>query len=113
MLHGKKHWLYHRLSAILLLPLILWCIYSLSLVPEITYQNMVLWTSKTENYIFLFILIIISVRHFQLGIQVILEDYVSDKKTRDFYIKIINITYYLLSFLGIASITKIYLGVHI
>lgn len=113
MLHGKKHWLYHRFTAILLLPLIIWFVYSLSRVPEITYSNMILWTSKTPNYIFLFVLILISARHFQLGIQVILEDYISNKKIRDFYLKLINTIYYLLSFLGVASITKIYFGVNI
>ena len=113
MLHGKKHWLYHRLSAILLLPLIIWILYSLSLVPEISYENMIIWISNTTNFIFLFILIIISTHHFQLGIQVIFEDYISNKKSRDFYIKIVNIVYYLLSFLGLASITKIYFGVYI
>ena len=87
MLHGKKHWLYHRFTAILLLPLIIWFIYSLSRVPEITYSNMILWTSKTPNYIFLFVLILISARHFQLGIQVILEDYISNKKNTRFLFK--------------------------
>ena len=111
MLHGKKHWLLHRFSAILLLPLILWFIFSLSLVPEISYENMILWTGKTTNFILLFILIIISVNHFQLGIQVILEDYISNKNSREFYIKLINSIYYLLAFLGVASITKIYFGV--
>ena len=52
MLHGKKHWLYQRFSAVLLLPLILWLIYSLSVVPDISYENMVLWIGKTTNFIY-------------------------------------------------------------
>ena len=112
MLHGKKHWLYHRFSAILLLPLLLWLIFSLSFLSDISYENMILWLSKTTNYILLFVLIIISVRHFfQLGIQVILEDYVSDKNSRDFYIKLVNLVYFLLAIFGLFSITKIYFGV--
>ena len=75
VLHGKKHWLYHRFSAILFFPLVLWMAYSLSLVPEITHENMMLWVGRTQNYVLLSILIMISARHFQLGIQVILEDY--------------------------------------
>ena len=110
MLHGKKHWLYHRFTAILLLPLLLWLIFSLSLLPDISYENMILWLSKTTNYILLFVLIIISVKHFQLGIQVILEDYISNKILRDFYIKLINLIYLLLTILGLFSITKIYFG---
>lgn len=110
MLHGKKHWLYHRLSAILLLPLLIWFIFSLSLLSDINYENITKWMSETTNYILLFILIVISVRHFQLGIQVILEDYISNKNSRDFYIKLVNIVYILLAFLGLYSITKIYFG---
>ena len=111
VLHGKKHWFYHRLSTILLFPLILWIIYSLSFVPEITHENMILWVGKTPNFILLSILIIISARHFQLGIQVILEDYISTIKFRDFYIKFVNIIYYFLAFLGLIAITKVYFGV--
>ena len=100
MLHGKKHWLYHRLSAILLLPLLIWFIFSLSLLSDINYENITKWMSETTNYILLFMLIVISVRHFQLGIQVILEDYISNKNSRDFYIKLVNIVYILLAFLA-------------
>ena len=113
VLHGKKHWLFHRFTTIVLFPLILWIIYSLSLIPEITHENMVLWASKTPNYISLSILIIVSARHFQLGLQVILEDYISNIKFRDLYIKLINIIFYFLAFLGLIAITKIYFGAHV
>jgi succinate dehydrogenase hydrophobic anchor subunit len=72
---------------------------------------MTLWVSKTPNFIFLSILIIISARHFQLGIQVILEDYISTVKFRDFYIKLVNIIYYFLALLGLIAITRVYFGV--
>jgi succinate dehydrogenase / fumarate reductase membrane anchor subunit len=110
VLHGKKHWLYHRFSAILLLPLIFWLIYSLCLVPDITHENMILWLSNTTNYALLFILIVISVNHFQLGLQVILEDYISNIDSRNFYIKLLNIFYYVLAILGLISISIIYFG---
>ena len=111
VLHGKKHWLYHRFSAILFFPLAIWMAFSLSVVPEITHENMVLWVGRTQNYILLSILIMISARHFQLGIQVILEDYISTIKFRDFYIKLVNIIYYFLMLLGLIAIAKIYFGV--
>ena len=111
VLHGKKHWIYHRFSAILFFPLAIWMAFSLSFVPEITHENMVLWVGRTQNYILLSILIMISARHFQLGIQVILEDYISTIKFRDFYIKLVNIIYYFLMLLGLIAIAKIYFGV--
>ena len=40
--------------------LVLWMAYSLSLVPEITHENMMLWVSRTQNYVLLSILIMIS-----------------------------------------------------
>ena len=43
--------------------------------------------------------------------NVILEDYISTIKFRDFYIKFVNIIFYLLSFLGLIAITNIYFGV--
>jgi len=85
--------------------------FSLSLVPEITHENMILWVGRTQNYILLSILIIISARHFQLGAQVILEDYISTIKFRDFYIKLVNTIFYFLMLLGLIAIAKIYFGV--
>tara|TARA_B110000014_G_scaffold235592_1_gene200242 strand:+ start:1621 stop:1968 length:348 start_codon:yes stop_codon:yes gene_type:complete len=111
VLEGKKHWLFHRLSAILLLPLIFWCIYSLSLVPEISYDNMILWVSNTTNFIFLCALIIVSAHHFQLGIQVIFEDYISNISKRNFLIKIVHIFYFILCMVGLFSLAIIYFGV--
>ena len=77
------------------LPLILWLIYSLSVV-----DNMgCVFSGLSKSYGCDCILIIIAASHFQLGIQVILEDYVSDKNSRNSYLKILNTTYYLLSFI--------------
>ena len=111
MLEGKKHWLFHRLSAILLLPLIIWCIWSLSLIPEISYDNMVLWAGNTINFIFLCALIIVSAYHFQLGIQVIFEDYISNVAKRNFFIKVTYVLFYILCMLGLFSLIAIYFGV--
>lgn len=111
MLHGKIHWFYQRLTAILILPLLFWLIFSLSLIPEVTFENMVDWVSKTHNFIFLSMLIVFSSSHFKLGIQVILEDYIYNISTRNFYIKFINFFYYILVFIGLLSVSKIYFGV--
>ena len=78
MLHGKKHWLYHRFTAILLLPLIIWFIYSLSRVPEITYSNMILWTSKTPNYIFLYMHKPTTITEVLTELDLIIEDAITN-----------------------------------
>ena len=56
VLHGKKHWLYHRFSAILFFPLAIWMAFSLSFVPEITHENMVLmgWQNPKLHFTFNF-----------------------------------------------------------
>jgi len=113
LIHGKKHWLYHRLSAIFLAPLMLWLIYSLSLINIFSYQNIIFWIGNTTNFILLFILIIISASHFQLGIQVILEDYISQVEKRNFYIKFLHVIYLIFCLLGLSSISIIYFGVQI
>ncbi len=113
MIHGKKHWLYHRFSAIFLVPLMLWLIYSLSLINLLSYENIVLWIGNTTNFILLFIIIIISAIHFQLGIQVILEDYISQVEKRNFYIKFLHFIYLIFCLLGLSSISIIYFGAQI
>jgi succinate dehydrogenase / fumarate reductase membrane anchor subunit len=74
---GAHHWWGQRLSAIALVPLFLWFIASLASISTANYESAVAWLSSPWNSGLLILLIGAIFYHAQLGMQVVLEDYIS------------------------------------
>jgi len=65
-----------RVSAIALLPLSLWLAAYLSILPNVTYEQVIRWISLPWNTVLLLSFILLSLYHAMLGLQVVIEDYV-------------------------------------
>ncbi len=104
MIHGKKHWIFQRLLAVLILPLIIWLLVSVKINPITSYEIFLEWINNPLNSVLLIILLIFSSQHFQLGIQVVLEDYISVEFRRLLFIHIINFLFSILCIVGILAI---------
>ena len=76
---GVHHWYLERVTAIALVPLTLWFIFAMVRLAGTTQEGVVLWAGRPLNTILLLALIAMTFRHMQLGIQVVLEDYVHHK----------------------------------
>ena len=76
---GVHHWYLERVTSIALVPLTLWFVYAMVAMAGATQETVVLWVSRPWNAVMLLALIAITFRHMQLGIQVVLEDYVHHK----------------------------------
>ena len=74
---GLGHWRWQRLTAILLLPLILWTLWMMRSLDPGSYLSVREWIQQTGPMIALIILLPVSYLHGSLGLQVIIEDYVS------------------------------------
>ena len=74
---GLGHWRWQRLTAILLLPLILWTLWMMRSLDPGSYLSVREWIQQTGPMIALIILLPVSYLHGELGLQVIIEDYVS------------------------------------
>jgi len=73
---GSHHWWMQRVSAIALLPLSLWLAVYLSILPDVTYEQLLGWISLPWNTVLLLSFILLSLYHAMLGLQVVIEDYV-------------------------------------
>lgn len=109
---GSHHFWLQRLTALALVPLILWFCFSIALLPEASYESVIAWLQSPFNAILMLLLVIVSFQHAQLGLQVILEDYISDHGKRFFAIILIKFISYFMMAAGIYSIIKITLGGH-
>jgi len=73
---GVHHWWAQRMSAVALLPLSLWFVYSVITLTGSDYTSFVAWAGEFGNSVFLSLLVITMFHHAQLGLQVVIEDYV-------------------------------------
>jgi len=73
---GAHHWRTQRLTAVALLVLGPWLIISLLLLPDLQFATLRAWASGLVNAALLALLVVIACWHSQLGLQVVIEDYV-------------------------------------
>ena len=76
------HWWAQRLTAVALIPLSLWFIYSLTTMLTANYDTVVLWLSNLKNSLLMLFFILILYYHALLGLQVVIEDYVESDRQR-------------------------------
>lgn len=80
--HGRAHWWAQRISAIAMLPLMLWLIIALAVNSGSDYVQAVAWISQPFNAVLLVLAFGALFYHGALGLQVALEDYVPHKGLR-------------------------------
>ena len=73
---GVSHWWAQRVSAIALVPLTLWFVYSVVVLTGANQAGVRLWLSRPASAILMSLFIVTTFYHAVLGIQVIVEDYV-------------------------------------
>lgn len=73
---GVHHWRMQRITALALVPLFLWFVASLVTAATADYETAVAWVRSPVVTVLLLALIAAVFYHAQLGMQVIIEDYV-------------------------------------
>lgn len=76
---GVGHWWAQRLTAIALVPLSLWFVISVIALLGADYVRFQAWLATPGNTAMMVLLIIATFHHAQLGVQVVIEDYVHDE----------------------------------
>lgn len=79
---GGAEWATHRLISLATLPLFVWFVASLLLLPDLGHGNVVNWLSSPLNAVLMTLLAITNFIHLKHGMQVVLDDYVHDEGTR-------------------------------
>ncbi|MDD5227264.1 MAG: succinate dehydrogenase, hydrophobic membrane anchor protein [Methylococcales bacterium] len=79
MKSGTHHWSMQRLTAILLIPLSYWLLTFLQLCLHANYFEMTEWLATPVNQIGLSMWLLVVCYHAAIGLQVVLEDYVSHR----------------------------------
>ncbi len=73
---GVQHWIAQRVTAIALVPLSLWFVYSVVALNGADHASFTVWQSEHGNIVLMISCVVAVVDHAQLGLQVVVEDYV-------------------------------------
>jgi succinate dehydrogenase / fumarate reductase, membrane anchor subunit len=79
---GVAHWWTQRLTAIALVPLSLWFIVSVLHLLGAPHDAVVDWISGPWTIVLMIVLVVATFHHLQLGLQVVIEDYIHDDAVR-------------------------------
>ena len=107
---ASHHFWVQRISALGMIPLVIWLCFSIALLPEASYAAVVSWMQSPLNGIITLVFVVLSFFHAQLGLQVIIEDYVSCHSKRLFGILLVKFLSYFLMAAGVYAVIKITLG---
>jgi len=108
---ASHHFWVQRISALAMIPLVFWIALSIAFLPEASYADVVAWLQSPLNGIITLLFVILSFYHAQLGLQVVIEDYISSHSKRLFGILFVKFLSYFLMAVGVYSVIKITLGV--
>ncbi|MDT8449227.1 MAG: succinate dehydrogenase, hydrophobic membrane anchor protein [Wenzhouxiangellaceae bacterium] len=73
---GVEHWWAQRFTAILLIPLTFWLVWTLAVLAGAEYQTARDWIAAPWNAAMAILLVGATFYHAKLGLQVVIEDYV-------------------------------------
>ena len=89
--HGAHHWLTHRFTAIANLVLMSWFIISLILLGDYSYASVIGWISQPLSSVAMMLLCANLFWHAQMGLQVLIEDYVHDPGMKFGVLTVLNL----------------------
>ena len=107
--HGVGHWKLQRISAIAMIPLVIWFTTSLMLTLMDGYEQSIEWLQSPFNATGLILLFGTLYFHAASGLQVVIEDYVHHEGLKIVSLIIIKLLAILLGVLSILCVLKIYL----
>ncbi len=107
---GTGHFIVQRLTALALIPITLWFCFSLAAMPQMDYASFTAWLQSPFSAAMMLLTVVVVFYHAYLGLQVVIEDYVSDHGIRLIAIIAVQFICILMAVVGIVSVLKIATG---
>lgn len=108
--HGAAEWAAERVSSLILVPLTLWGLWSGCALSGGGYDAALAWFGAPVNAVLLAITLLVSVWHMQMGLKVIVDDYIHKPGSRTAILGLIGLLCVLLAAAGVFFIVRLALG---
>lgn len=107
---GAAHWWSQRVTSVALLFLTVWFVASLLRFDSFSHGVVAPWIQDPVNAVLLTLLIATAAYHSQLGVQVVVEDYVTGKGLKIVSMLLVNFIHVVAAALGIFAVLRISFG---
>jgi succinate dehydrogenase / fumarate reductase membrane anchor subunit len=107
---GVGHWWAQRVTAVALVPLAIWFVASVVLLTNCTHERFVAWIGSPLPAVLSILLIVATFHHAQLGLQVVIEDYVHREGVKLAGIVLVKLAVFALGTAAVFSVLKIAFG---
>lgn len=107
---GVHHWWQQRLTAVAMVPLVFWFVVSIAANVGADYASMVAWLKNPLNASLLVLLLGAVFHHAQLGLQVVIEDYVHCHAVKTASIAAVKLLSIAFGVFGVVSVLFVAIG---
>ena len=80
--HGGHHWLEERFTSVALVPLSLWLVFSLLMLPDFAQRTLAEWLRAPAAAVPMALFVITAFKHGLDGVKTVVDDYVHDEGNR-------------------------------
>ena len=108
--NGTHHWWGQRVTAIALVPLVLWFVASIVGMAGAPLAEVKVWAASPLVAVLLLALVVATFQHARLGLQVVIEDYVHREPVKIAALLAMNGAVLLLGGIAVVSILKLAFG---
>ncbi len=106
---GVHHWWVQRLTSVALVPLAVWFTVSLLSLPSLDHTTVIAWMAQSWTSLLLILFVLIATWHSQLGLRVVVEDYVHGG-AKTIVLVIVTFAHALIAVAGVFAILKVAFG---
>ena len=106
---GVHHWWLQRLTSIALVPLTIWFVVSLLSLPSFEHVTVISWMAQSWTALLLILFILAATWHSQLGVRVVVEDYIHGG-SKALTLVVITFIHALVASAGVFAVLKVAFG---
>jgi succinate dehydrogenase / fumarate reductase membrane anchor subunit len=107
---GVHHWWMQRLTSVALVPLSIWFVVSLLSLPSFDHATVVAWMGQSWTALLLIFFVLVATWHSQLGVRVVVEDYVHGAGARTVTLVSVIFAHTLIGAAGVFAVLKVAFG---
>ena len=108
--HGAGEWKAERLSSLILVPLTVWGLWAAATLSGGGYEGALAWFASPVNAILLAVTLLATLWHMQMGVKVIVEDYIHGAGTLRLLLGLNTVICLLLAAASVFFIARLALG---
>ena len=108
--HGVQDWWRQRVTSVALLPLGVWLLIALCSLRSFDHASVTAWIASGWTPVLLALFLVVAAQHSQLGLRVIIEDYVHHTGLRTATVLLVNFAHVLLAAAGLYAVLKLAVG---